>query len=440
MKTPIPSASFFSLPLAPWQQPQSARAARYEPRKRRRGLDDWGDEDDRDGETTDAGSVSEAPTTGPSLVLSPDEAHQYRIAGLSFDKELPGGNFPHAPAKEEPLQRTTEKSVLKELASMSPPLYIPQSSAQRGNLRFQHLAVMTAILHRCLLEGDFVRAGRAWGLLLREEFGGHPIDVRQEGRWGIGAEILLRRDLQISQQGVGGAGREGNQQPSREAPQTLFTRKGFEDAKEYYERLILQHPYRKAAPNAISSINFYPAMFGLWIYVVQEESNVAREALHRTDEDSSENPSDDDEVASRSDIAKPSKGKQKLVLAARARELEEAKQIAARMDELMVSPPYSDSPELLRLRGMVSLWIGDLFVESVSHQEGERDVSIDRESPPIDESPEAIFARRELRLAMEKRDTEVEKSKEWFEKAQLRSKGVTSSLADFHIRDTPPLG
>lgn len=440
MKTPTPSASFFSLPLAPWQQPQSVRAARYEPRKRRRGLDDWGDEDDRDGETTDAGSVSEAPATGPSLVLSPDEAHQYRIAGLSFDRELPGGNFPHAPAKEEPLERTTEKSVLKELAAMSPPLYIPQSPAQRGNLRFQHLAVMTAILHRCLLEGDFVRAGRAWGLLLREEVGGHPVDVRQEGRWGIGAEILLRRDLQISQQAPGVADGEENQQTARGGPKALFTRKGFEDAKKYYERLILQYPYRKAAPNAISSITFYPAMFGLWIYVVQEESNVARETLQLADENSSESLSDDEDTVSRSDLAKSGEGRQKLVLAARTSELEEAKQIAARMDELMVSPPYSDSPELLRLRGMVSLWIGDLFVASVSHEETERDVSTDRESVPIDESPEAILARREMRLAMEKRDTEVEKSKEWFEKARLRSKGVTSSLADFHIRDTPPLG
>lgn len=440
MKTPVPSASFFSLPLAPWQQPQSVRVARYEPRKRRRGLDDWGDEDDREGETTDVGSVSEAPTAGPSLVLSPDEAHQYRIAGLSFDKELPGGNFPHAPVKEEPLERTTEKNVLKELAAMSPPLYIPQSSAQRGNLRFQHLAVMTAILHRCLLEGDFVRAGRAWGLILREEFGGHPVDVRHEGRWGIGAEILLRRDLQLSPQPPDVAGKEHNEQTTHGGPKALFTRKGFESAKQYYERLILQYPYRKAAPNAISSISFYPAMFGLWIYVVQEESNVTREALQQADEDSSENLSEDEDIMSRTDLSRPGKSKQKLIMAARARELQEAQQIAARMDELMVSPPYSDSPELLRLRGMVSLWIGDLFVTSVSQQERERDASTDSESISIDESPESILARRELRLAMEKRDAEVEKSKEWFEKAKQRSKGVTSSLADFHIRDTPPLG
>jgi hypothetical protein len=220
----------------------------------------------------------------------------------------------------------------------------------------------------------------------------------------------------------------------------LFTRKGFESAKQYYERLILQYPYRKAAPNAISSISFYPAMFGLWIYVVQEESNVTREALQQADEDSSENLSEDEDIMSRTDLSRPGKGKQKLIMAARARELHEAQQIAARMDELMVSPPYSDSPELLRLRGMVSLWIGDLFVTSVSQQERERDASTDSESISIDESPESILARRELRLAMEKRDAEVEKSKEWFEKAKQRSKGVTSSLADFHIRDTPPLG
>ncbi|KAL2012681.1 hypothetical protein VTN00DRAFT_206 [Thermoascus crustaceus] len=424
-----PSASLFSLPLAQWQQPQSNRIAKYEPRKRRRKVDDWGDEDDIEGETTDATSAPE--TVGSFLVLSPDEAHQYRIAGLPFDQELPGGNFPHAAPKEETSSRTTKKSIDTELSSLSPPIYVPQSAAQQGNLRLQHLAVITAILHRCLLEGDYIRAGRAWGLILREEFAGHPIDVRNESRWGIGAEILLRRDRQISQQAAGLRG--GNAQTG---PKSWFTRKGFEDAKEYYEKLILQYPYRKAAPDAISSLDFYPAMFGLWIYVVQEESNVAREALQHHDEESDGASSEEDDVMSGSELS-PKRGKrrQRLIAEIRAKELEQAQQIAGRMDELMVSPPYSDSPDLLRLRGMLSLWIGDLFVLSLPQENDDRDLQSDPGSISPDELPESIQARREQRLAMEKKDIELKKSREFFEKAKQRGKGVAHSLEDFHIDD-----
>ncbi|KAI9934706.1 hypothetical protein ASPWEDRAFT_44183 [Aspergillus wentii DTO 134E9] len=430
----FPSASVFSLPLPPWQQPLSARVARYEPRKRKKDSDDWGDDDeDLEGETTDA--VSEA-TPAPSLILSPDEAHQYRVAGLSFDKELPGGQFPHAAPRDENSKREMPGDVLKGLSSLSPPIFPPQSAAHRGNLRLQHFAVITAILHRSLLKGDYIRAGRAWGLILREEFGGSPIDVRTEGRWGIGAEILLRRGRQISSisSGSGRTAEEINQPEN--TPKLCFTRKGFEDARQYYETLVIQHPYRKAAPDAISPLHFYPAMFGLWVYVTQEESNVAREDLQRHHEELSEESSEDEDAASEFENRPGSGRRRKYFIAEiRAKELEQAQQIAARMDEVMVSPPYSDSPELLELRGMVSLWIADLLVSCLPQEERDEHDFENGASSPNEDLSGSIQARREQRFAREKRQLEVQKSKEFLEKANQRGRGVSYSLENFHIDD-----
>ncbi|PKY01494.1 hypothetical protein P168DRAFT_299090 [Aspergillus campestris IBT 28561] len=429
-----PSASAFSLPLPSWQQPLSVRAAQYESKKRKKDRDGWSDDDDN-GETTDA--ASEIAPPAPSLTLSPDEARQYRIAGLSFDQEIPGGHFPHGPAKEGRAKGARHNHLLHELSSLSSPLYPPQSAAHRGNLRLQHISVLSNILHRCLLERDYVRAGRAWGLIIREEFRGVPVDVRTGGRWGIGAEILLQRGRQISDE----AGRAPDDDTGRDiGPAGLcFTRKGFEEAKEYYERMVVQHPFRKSAPDAVSSMQFYPAMFGLWVYVTQEESKFAREEIRIEHEDAGEFSEEEDTA---SDIGGQAGSKQKiraLIAGVRARELDEAGKIAARLDELLMSFPYSDSPELLELRGMISLWIGDLHVYSLpqgagGHYLDEGDGS-DEDRMPVEETLESVQDRRERRLAAEKRQTEVRKSREYFEKAKKRGKGMTSTLKDFHIDD-----
>ncbi|KAA8650595.1 uncharacterized protein ATNIH1004_003282 [Aspergillus tanneri] len=425
----VPSASSFSLPLPSWQQPISVRVARYERKKRKKDLDDWGDgENDTEGETTDAASEGVPP--GPSLTLSPDEAHQYRVAGLSFDEELPGGNFPHAPANEGPSTRQGRDETLKELSLMSLPMYPPQSAAHQGNIRVQHFAVLSSILHRCLLKRDYIRAGRAWGLILREEYRGIPLDVRTEGRWGIGAEILLRRDRQISDI-ASGAARDDEEIQRKDPSKIYFTRRGLEDAKQYYERLIIQHPFRKSAPDALSSLHFYPAMFGLWVYVTHEESRVSRQNIWNRHDEPSEASEDEDDASDFEGPHGSRKRTQVLIAEARKIELDEAQKIAARMDEILMSPPYSDSPDLLELRGMVSLWIGDLFMSSLPYPESdEYDEDNNAES-----TEDSIQMRREQRLAADKRQSEIQKSEEFFEKAKQRGKGVASTFEELHIGD-----
>ncbi|KAJ5171333.1 Transcription initiation factor Rrn11 [Penicillium coprophilum] len=428
----VPSSSVFSLPIPPWLHPPGTRTSQYDRRKRKRSVG-WSESDLDGEETTDIASATESEPAGAPLVLTPNESHQYRIAGFPSNQELPKGHFPHAQDKDEQLRRETTSRHLKDLAALSPPIYPPQS-AQQGNIRFQHLGALTAILHRCMLQGDYVRAGRAWGLILREDYRGFRMDVRNEARWGIGAEILLRRDERENPANPG-ASKVPN---PKESTPVNFTTKGFAAAKEYYERLILNHPFMKSSPQSISSLHFYPAMFGLWVYMTQEESKANRKEIALRQEEEPGEFSEDENSESEFGHRRKSQNKADAAITAiRALELEQAQQIAARMDQLLGSPPYSDSPELLELRGMISLWIGDLFLSALLlPADLEEDHDPDRML--LDETSGSLEARRQHRFATEKKATEVQRSVELFEKAKKRGRSVAYNLENFHIDDDSP--
>jgi len=218
---------------------------------------------------------------------------------------------------------------------------------------------------------DFARAGRALSLLLRDQIGGHNIDIRSEGRWGIGAEILLRRGTQHEQgthvaESMSGATDHGTgvMAPSR-AP--FYTWAGLEDAKRYYERLTIQYPFHKLATTTANALDFYTAMFGLWIYVAHEEGKAA-------DESEATAPESHIPFAALSSLH-----------SAKSRELERAREIAGRMDAAMSTFPYSDDLELIRLRGMVALWVADLIDFGLHHQHG----GMVRRAP-MDNLPDAV--------------------------------------------------
>ena len=282
-------------------------------------------------------------------------------------RTLPGIDFPHKaskPARNSPADESTADFTA---SGVKRPLHPSKRSGHVGQftgLRRQHLAVLTAVLHRCMLEGDCVRAGRALGMLLRADLGGHSMDPRTTGIWSFGAEILMYRDSQLATKQT----QELNEQLEELVEVTtltdrweghtkegsLFTRDGFMKAKDYYERLVLQYPFRKAAPKSVSSVDIYPAMFGLWIYAVQQEGkriyNVAREG-------NGGELQQEQEQDIRADIRKQA--------------LEQISEISARLDELLVSPPYSDHATLWKLRGMVAVWEADL-VRSVEFPHWER--------------------------------------------------------------------
>ncbi|MCJ1422279.1 hypothetical protein MMC29_000159 [Sticta canariensis] len=236
-------------------------------------------------------------------------------------------------------------------------------------LRQQHLAALTIILHKCILEGDYTRAGRAWGILLRAEVNGHIMDVRTHDRWGFGAEILSRQRLQPVDS-------PSRQQRSftledHSIKQVLFDSKqwfsseGFEQARGYYERLILQHPYQTALPNAVGASDFYPAMFGLWIYAEQEKYESSLKSFPEAGINLVQDARKTEQTHQRDLSPYPhaeAQLKKELIKKAFLRRCQE---IAARLDELLVSPPFSDSARLGDLQCMVNKWIEDFSITTL---------------------------------------------------------------------------
>ncbi len=388
-------------------------------------------------------SVRGSITSGFSSIAVPatvrrETAVQYQAAGQSFDTELPGLKFPHAPPhlSTGSVLLDTKLIVEKELATLKPPLILTklpplkQSTAwgkvETFGLRRKHLDNIIAILHKSVLEGEFLRAGRAWGMLLRAEQSGHGMDIRHHDRWGLGAEILLKHDHYSSEEKPGESRISGlaenptGDQATRYTGQ-CFSRKGFRNAKDYYERLILQYPYRKAFPTATSALDFYPVMFGLWLCVVQDQyktaiMSVGKSAINIVRDNSKISF---EESASLSPLLDPPKHQRMAGI--RDDTLQHAEEIASRLNELIVSPPYSDDSRLWRLQGMVALWIADLWVVPLPSQ-ADVEVSEGATSPtPISEarrvSGEYLEAIVERERCLANRQVAISKAKQAFSNA-----------------------
>ncbi|KAK4554587.1 hypothetical protein LTR86_008442 [Recurvomyces mirabilis] len=338
----------------------------------------------------------------------------YHVAGLSREDALPPAPFPHAAtkaAKQLPL-------IEEEFANLNPPLYVPITAAEdhSQSLQRRHIDNLTTLLHSCMLRGDWERASRAWGLLLRTEVAGRGMDVRQGGRWGIGAELLMRRKAVSDQQtkpSVSSATPE--EEDSIQESDTVnspFSDEGFRLAREYYERLILQYPYTQYTRHTVNAQVFYPALLNIWVYEVQDRSKRRRRA--RTEQDhsllSSSQTSDDGSHS----------GDRRHVHEARNKELEEALPIAQRMDELMVSPPYDSSVALLHLRGMVGLWVADLHASIADAAETEGESS--------DYGVDGVVDNAEAQRCRDRFDAEHRKAFVWLRKAKAAGSRLPSNI------------
>ena len=254
-------------------------------------------------------------------------------------------------------KRSSSRSVLDgNLAKLQPPLLSPPqylSSGLRGSqdmrvsgARQHHLAVLTTILHRSLLQYDYLRAGRAWGMILRSELDGHSMDLRNGFRWGLGAEILLQQLGQLPQRSNQSVLVPEVNGGAADDPDQRFNTVCFEKVKQYYERLSLQYPYHKSFPDSIGPLDFRFAMFGLWIFTCthQQESNsnnnqsVSYTARRESEQQGTESSSKE--------------------------ALQQAAEVSEQLDELMLSPPYSDSARFNNLKYMIDLWKADLAVAS----------------------------------------------------------------------------
>ncbi|KAF3037700.1 hypothetical protein E8E12_008617 [Didymella heteroderae] len=363
---------YFAPQLHPEQQPTvSLRASQYRKKRKTRHGEEHDDADYSSNSDSDAGQTSRTSRSNahshPSFASA--ELAQLRVAGLLPEEEyrVPPSPFPHAPARVSKPYLATAK-IQKELAGPPSRLYTANNTAtqhdntssqtESSNLRRTHLNVLSTVMHRCVQEHDYDRAGRAWGMILRTQAThGNTVDLRNHGRWGIGAEILLHRKPH---------GVASNQNDDVANPDVdVFSEQGFQLAREYYERLIVQHPTRKQAPHAVDQRSFYPAMFSLWIQEVNAKSKRARkrnaEETRRSCSrsmsiDSVDGQKSTDDARTRED-------------AVQVEELAGAMEIAERLDDLVKSPPFDKQASLLYLRGQIALWMSDLIVGNTAATE-----------------------------------------------------------------------
>jgi hypothetical protein len=399
-------------------------------KKRRRG----------DGLDDSSSPEPEAPSKSASRAHSyashaSTEIAQLRVAGLLPENEddVPPSPFPHAPVRAAG-QRHGNSKIQEEIARPPTRLYAVDALSkgdstnqysEATSLRKTHLNVLSTLMHRCLLEGDYERAGRAWGMLLRTHVaGGHPVDPRNHGRWGIGAEILLRRAPNTARSS------DDTLQPDQQSvDRGIFSKEGFDSAREYYERLIIQFPHRKLTPHAVDERSFYPAMFSLWIFEVSEKSKCARrkvrediQRLRSRSVSHSSVPSDDrptDDVRVQED-------------AILVEELARATEIAERLDQLVASPPFDKQASLLHLRGHVSLWTSTLLLGRNTEDE---DWDMDASSEVEEENPRAT-AQQLTKLMSSQR--ELQQAQQFLRRAEANGSSpqiATLASVDIKLRE-----
>lgn len=235
----------------------------------------------------------------------------------------------------------------------------------KQGFRAHHAVALTTVLHRCLLQGDYLRAGRTWGILLRMKIDKGSLDLRNHDHWGLGAEILYH---QRSQLGPNIARQEGEplvdgndtNEDSSLKPFYWFNPEGFKEAREYFERLILQYPYQKHNTSLINALDFYPAMFGLWIYSVQQQHGLKLQYQREPDTKIKEESSKVSQSAEKTFALglemkeDPESAEEHTVYVDCAREIQN------RLDLLLLSPPFSDNARLCNLQSMVNLWVSHI--------------------------------------------------------------------------------
>jgi hypothetical protein len=292
----------------------------------------------------------------------------YYVAGHPRNKPLPGGAFPHAAAPDllaaaNARAQTSNRAIEEELAKLK--LFVPKgvlsSETHSTSLKARHVNNLTAIMHRCMLEGDWQRARRAWAILLRIEVSGQRIDIRTYGRWTIGAELLMRTSGKPSRSGDRSGDSDHSQQ--RDSNDEI-TDEGFKLARDYYERLILQFPHTQLTQRSLVTARvIYPALFSVWVYEVQHQGKLARRALEQQQQQDEEShassPSHRSSSSSPSPMNDPRRYR-KALRAIIASELFQATKISKRLNEVTSGPPYDTVIYLRRLQGNLGLWTADL--------------------------------------------------------------------------------
>ncbi|KAH0434309.1 hypothetical protein CcaCcLH18_05422 [Colletotrichum camelliae] len=326
------------------------------------------------------------------LSHTPSILSQLRLAGLAETEQLPSRDqrkFPHrawqdpdAPSK----RGAAAAAVAEQLESDSDnDEEVEHDGGNRRRPRKKddkrvkysseksHFRPLVRAIYAFLDKGDTVNAKRAFGILVRSSVHGRPVDIRRNNYWALGAEILMRE---------GGAaatdeGKEAEAYPAGNIPRV----------REYFQDLIQQYPYNFKWRKAISAIDFWPALLSYEVYQVHTQHGASLRRLEKEAEDWEddlwqENYLGDSQDEMMMDEPEYKGGISRWQTDSRGRRLRQARdqirlhtldglrEIAGRMEDLLEDRPYSTNPEILRLRGMVSLHIGDLLIPARAEDEG----------------------------------------------------------------------
>ncbi|EEY14696.1 conserved hypothetical protein [Verticillium alfalfae VaMs.102] len=300
-----------------------------------------------------------APSTAP--VADTDTDAEDSCAETDFETEAESG---HESSLPKPQSYAAERAALQPLA--------------------RSIAVFLA-------RGDILAAKRAFGLLMRSRVSGKPVDIRRNHYWELGAEILMREP--VSEENAAWAPTDDSdmsQERRRKKQQHRYPISNVPQVKEYFQGLIRNYPHHLGARKAASALQFWPAQVSYEISQMHAQHTAALDDLGadaerwETDPDMDMyNEGADDEFDSEDrdpfhpdDSSRGRPRRARCVVDARksgmrqrgdeirAKTLDGNAAISpSRMDKLLDSSARSRrSPELQRLRGIVSLYIADLLV------------------------------------------------------------------------------
>ncbi|RYP64775.1 hypothetical protein DL771_008629 [Monosporascus sp. 5C6A] len=431
----------------------------------------------RRGEEWDVASPPPAPDDPyshlPSGVINPrshppDLLRQFAVAGLAPEEANPADKFPLFPHKALPpdhgddggsrSRRRCRKASRGGAESGDGDADADAKADSNGvpvalkhhSARLRHLSTMTAILHRCLSEGDIPRAKRAFGLLVQTR----DVDIRLNHLWAVGSEILMRdgegeaEEQRRRDQATGGGDREGKAgAEGDETARRWGSAANVDRVRAYFENLIQQHPHDPHRPHLTSALDFWPVLFGIEIYNVHAGLGGALRRLAAAEEEEDDDDDDaagsgpeveddprfdayayaedEEEAEARGLLRRRGDAERRRLRHAARDELRRetavaAQQIAARMDQLMESAPYSKHLELLRLRGMLALFVGDLYLPTRLIESAGRDTAGGRrrtKTPSPSSLADDLLARADgpdERSAVARRREEQDKAKEFF--------------------------
>ncbi|KAI0165008.1 hypothetical protein GGR57DRAFT_451409 [Xylariaceae sp. FL1272] len=363
-------------------------------------------------ETTFKSQKSSLPSNSINpLSHPPDVLHQLAVAGLSPEDELPStfhSSFPHTrlPTGRKKSRGSTSRRMMDgaesgtETDATSRTITRErENESKQHTARVHHLNTMTAIMHRCLKEGDIDRAKRAFNLLIRSR----NVDLRIDNLWAIGSEILMRDGesslRSAAPQSPMQLGDENQHEAGGRPPKRWGSAANIEVVKTYFENLISQYPHdvtrhhlvtaseKRGDGRLADAVDFWPALYSIEIYNLDAEYQTAKYQVYlefgapptpsssrastpgaRVKEDPDGDEMDIDsgfhQGVMESDDEDEHDDRHRAIDALRSETRRGAQEIATRMDTTMENQPYVKHAELLRLRGHMSLFIADLYLPS----------------------------------------------------------------------------